>query len=472
MKMERVAGTALADDSAAEDCGRLAVGCADASARIDGVVAGLAAQLEKLATLESTMASLEADQSRVADSTDEAKALSERARSSLDQGAEHVVQSLADFRELTDLVVRLGNHVTNFASVMKQVRRVSGSIENIAKTTNMLALNASIEAHRAGNAGRAFSVVAAEVKKLADDTRKATDEINHAVDKLSDEAGGFITELDKGVAKSHEAQNDFNTVNSFLEQATGLFQSMDEQSDEISRNAASIHARSAQVKGALADFADEVRSSAGRLDDTRNRVLDMKGMSNRVFNALVRHGASLDDQQMVQTALAYTERLVDLAVSGLKSGALAETDLFDQNYQLLPGSQPPRFTTRLTPWADKTWRPVLDEIATRDSRIYGTVCSDMNGWLPTHLTAKSRQPTGDLDHDTQFCRNGRKVLEPEDRAAKASTDPFCVAVYRHDLDSTRYAVLRNVYVPMVINGRRWGDFELAYVLDGVAPFRD
>src|SRR3546814_17779536 len=72
----------------------------------------------------------------------------------------------------SDLVARLGTHVTNFAAVMEQVQQVSQSIEAIAKTTNMLALNAAIEAERAGDAGRTFAVVAAEVKKLRSEERR------------------------------------------------------------------------------------------------------------------------------------------------------------------------------------------------------------------------------------------------------------------------------------------------------------
>ena len=51
-----------------------------------------------------------------------------------------------------------------------------------------------------------------------------------------------------------------------------------------------------------------------------------------------------------------------------------------------------------------------------------------------------------------------------DRKAKASTAPFMMAVYRQEGDGTTYEIVRNVYVPLVINGQRWGDFELAYVL--------
>ena len=88
----------------------------------------------------------------------------------------------------------------------------------------------------------------------------------------------------------------------------------------------------------------------------------------------------------------------------------------------------------------------------------------MNGHLPTHLSRFSRPPTGDRAHDTQFCRNGRKILDPIDRKSKESSAPYMMAVYRQEGDGRSYKVVRNVYVPLVIDGRRWGDLELAYAL--------
>ena len=86
----------------------------------------------------------------------------------------------------------------------------------------------------------------------------------------------------------------------------------------------------------------------------------------------------------------------------------------------------------------------------------------MNGFLPTHVSDRSRSPTGDIVHDTTYCRNGRIMLEPIDRRAKKSRDGYMMAVYRQEGDGKNYVVVRNVYVPLVIKGRRWGDFELAY----------
>lgn len=89
---------------------------------------------------------------------------------------------------------------------------------------------------------------------------------------------------------------------------------------------------------------------------------------------------------------------------------------------------------------------------------------DMNGFLPTHITDCSRAPTGDIEHDTAHCRNGRILFDETDAAAKRSSAPYFMAVYRQEGDGTNYVTVRNVYMPAVINGRRWGDVEVAYQL--------
>jgi methyl-accepting chemotaxis protein len=93
-----------------------------------------------------------------------------------------------------------------------------------------------------------------------------------------------------------------------------------------------------------------------------------------------------------------------------------------------------------------------------------TACTDTKGYLPTHLTEFSRAPTGDIAHDTRHCRNGRILFDPIDQKAKASTAPYMMAVYRQEGDGRTWRVVRNVYVPLIVAGRRWGDLEVAYSL--------
>jgi len=162
-----------------------------------------------------------------------------------------------------------------------------------------------------------------------------------------------------------------------------------------------------------------------------------------------------------------TNRLViDDGGSGFPiDGAVTISALFDTDYQPVPGTNPQLFRTRLTDWAHAEWRPFLDQAKASDPRVLAAACTDMNGFLPTHLTDRSRTPTGDVNHDTQFCRNGRIMLEAIDRKAKVSNAPYMMAVYRQEGDGQTYHVVRNVYVPLIVGGRRWGDFELAYSFD-------
>src|SRR3546814_10679775 len=121
---------------------------------------------------------------------------------------------------------------------MEQVQQVSQSIESIAKTTNMLALNAAIEAERAGDAGRTLVVVAAEVKKLAQNTRGATDEIRRSIGSLATEARGLVPDIQSGVENSSRDEAQFETITAALHDATHLVALLDDQSERIAQSSA------------------------------------------------------------------------------------------------------------------------------------------------------------------------------------------------------------------------------------------
>lgn len=450
------------DPRMAADSGELAVGCADVGGRIEEVAGELADQVEALGKLERVTADLEADQAQVARATEEAKVLSAKAAENIQNSAQQISSTVAEFGQLTDLIERMGTHVTNFAAAMEQVKAVSASIETIAKTTNMLALNAAIEAERAGDAGRTFAVVASEVKKLASHTRAATEEIRRTVGSLSSEAEGLMREISAGIEESHRAERGFETIADALGRAIDLVGLVDGQSDQIARSASLIHGNSQQVRSALQDFGQRVRTSSEQLIDAHAHVDRLEGLSNQVFHGLVASGASPDDWNFVTYAAERRDVIVALTEAAMERGELSVAQLFDTDYRLIPGSKPERFTTRLWGWANANWQAQLDEIADYDRRIISTACTSREGYLPTHLSIYSREPTGDVAHDTKYCRNGRKFYDKTDAKAKASDQPFVMAVYRREGDGSYYDVVRNVYVPLHFGGRRWGDLEISY----------
>lgn len=465
MLQEKITGgMPLLDQSVASSCGDLAVGCSETAGRIERATGHMERQVRELSDLDEIVDSLEQDQKMIADSTDEAKLLSAQACERLDKGAERIHSAVGEFRSVIDLVSRLEVHVTNFASVMEQVQQVSKGIEAIAKTTNMLALNAAIEAARAGESGKTFAVVASEVKALARNSSAAAEEIRQAVGKLVGEAGGLISDIQTGVEQSTRAESQLEAVTVALHDATQLVAMLDEQSDRVAQSAGMVHTKGMQVREALGHVVGSVRDNAAMLQDTRSSILGMEDNSNRLFNALISAGISPRDSEVIENAARFAQEMCEITEAAVAAGDLTMAQLFDSDYRPVPGSNPPRFRTSLSDWADANWRPLFDRARGSHAAVIMCSAADMNGFLPTHVTEHSHAPTGDLAYDTKHCRNGRILLDDIDKQAKRSSAPFFMSVYRQEGDGTNYVVVRNVYTPLHFGGRRWGDIEFAYQL--------
>ncbi len=453
---------ASALDKIPERCGAVTVGCTDVAGIVEKVIQSSETLREEHEALRGTVTALEADQSKVAQASDEARLLSERAIERLGEGTSLIQSSLGQIGSLLDLVDALGQHVTSFSAAMEQVRRSAQDIDDIAETTNILALNATIEAMRAGDAGRTFAVVASEVKSLANDTRKATEEIASTIESLGDEASQVIGRIEEGSKASAEAKESVARIESTISSVGGLVEEVDKQNDVIARSTGTISSHVDAVQDVLTSFDKAARENESQLQGAHQRMEELELTASDMFDSLVQAGLSPQDSAMVERAQDWARQAAEAVEAAIANGEISEAQVFDQDYELIPGSNPERFRTGLSDWAERNWQPLLDAATNSDPAMKASACTDTKGFLPTHISDMSRQPTGDLAHDTKYCRNGRIMMYPIDNKAKVSTAPYMMAVYRQEGDGQEYMVVRNVYVPLKINGRRWGDFEFAY----------
>nr|WP_166176684.1 methyl-accepting chemotaxis protein [Altererythrobacter segetis] len=462
MKREFFEAEASGIDAIPRYCGEVTVGCSDVAGIVEGVARSSQRLREEHAELAATIAALETEQQQVTDASDEARMLSQKAVDRLFRGTDLIRSSLGQVGQLLVTVDTLTQHVTGFAAAMEQVRRTSQDIGRIADTTNILAFNAMIEARRAGDAGKTFAVVADEVKSLANDTRKATEEISRTIDTLGSEAEQVVTRIAAGAQASDEARNSIASIEGTLGEVIGFVEEVDRQNALIARTTGGIGVHVGEVRKIVASFDAATLDNEAKLDTAHSRMEQLEMTANVMFDNIVGAGLSPADSLMVERAQAAAREIAELTEAALDAGELAESALFDRDYQLIPGSDPKCFANRLMPWAHRSWRPVYDRIVASDPQIMAVACTDMNGHLPAHLSEFSREPTGDKAHDTKHCRNGRIILDAIDRKAKESRAPYMMAVYRQEGDGRSYKVVRNVCVPLEIAGRRWGDLELAY----------
>src|SRR5215204_5576335 len=327
----------------ARDCGSLSMECSDVAGYVKGVGERISEHMRMLDQLEEVTTRLLSDQGRVSDSTDEARLLSEQAKAKLDAGRAAIEDTIEGFKGLTDLIVQLGERMAGFATAMSQVQTVSSTIETIARKTNMLALNATIEAARAGDAGRSFAVVAAEVKKLAHDTRAATSQIASTIGELTREASAVTSEIKTGVERSRAAQHGFGQISDTVREVTDIVSMVDRQTEGIAHSTSLIQTSVDRVKAGLSDFAGDARDNGGQLIKAQKRLSHLEMLSNNMLDTLANSGAEIDDTPMILLAQEAMRSITTEVEQGIDRGDISLEAALDRNYLLIEGTNPPQY---------------------------------------------------------------------------------------------------------------------------------
>lgn len=148
-----------------------------------------------------------------------AKTTVERAK----EGAESVIDTVNQIKSVNDSVIEAKNQFHNLMTSMEQIHQITAVIKNITEQTNLLALNAAIEAARAGEYGRGFSIVAEEIRKLAEESQTSTKKIEELVEKIqleaqqSEEFMGRVSEdAEKSIYITNDSKEKFENIRKSL----------------------------------------------------------------------------------------------------------------------------------------------------------------------------------------------------------------------------------------------------------------
>lgn len=293
----KVSGCATAVSSTAADLAGTSIHASD----------GTKAQQAETAQIATAMTEMSATVHEVARHAAEAAEAARTAGTQAGQGRMVVAEAVEAIRRLGDEVLRAGETVARVNSDSEQIATVLAVIRGIAEQTNLLALNAAIEAARAGEQGRGFAVVADEVRQLAARTRESTGKIEAMVGRLESSVGEAVGVMEQSRRGAEGAVASADQVGSALETIAGAVDAIvsmsqqiataaEEQSqvaEEINRGVVAVRGLSDQAAGdaeSTSRASTELATGTEQLVELVGRFrLDAHGHHTALSHARVRH---------------------------------------------------------------------------------------------------------------------------------------------------------------------------------------
>lgn len=259
---------------------------------------------EQIRTVEQAIASAESLSERIDVVTSDANAVgkastevAERAEFALDL-IERLVGGMEDIRASVEFSEK---KVSELGRQSEQIAAIVETIGNISARSDMLALNASIEAVRAGRDGRGFAVVAEEVRKLAENTAAASADISELVNAIQSEAHGTVSVMTEKRLKVDEEINRISEAGATLEEILRSSESLAAHSSQISKSTIEQLRRTEEVVRAMQQISTIASRIEDRGENIRHKTTDLTAVAQGLEETLapMYHFGDGDDDLLI-----------------------------------------------------------------------------------------------------------------------------------------------------------------------------
>ena len=260
------------------------------SSQIELSEQGAAEQAARVTETATAMEEMNSTVLEVARNAGAASEVSSATRERAEQGAQAVQEVVAGIRTVQETSLALKGDMGKLTENAQAISRIMAVISDIADQTNLLALNAAIEAARAGEAGRGFAVVADEVRKLAEKTMASTTDVGNAIKAIQSSTAKSMEQVDLTVNNigkvtelaihSGEALHEIvSMVDNTADQVRGIAAASEEQSassEEINRSIAEVNSIAGETASAMREAAQAVAELAHQANVLSGLIDDMK----------------------------------------------------------------------------------------------------------------------------------------------------------------------------------------------------
>ena len=471
------------------DAGKLAdqasAAAREASANVDrlressaaiGNVVNLIAQIARQTTLLALNSTIEAARAGAAGRgfavvATEVKALAVQTQNATEEISKKIEALQRDAAGSVDAVHRISQAIEAIRPVFDNV---NGAVAEQSATTGEMADNAASASSFIGSVGNSATEIdnaTREAEAHGESVARAGRAVTNFAQKLKSRCAVLLRQGEKEGDRQERRKNDRMPCSLKIEITTPR--------GRISAPVYEISMGGILVGGANAEALAQGESFSATLADVGAcRIRIVQRSSAGAHAQFERPDAVLtekiedklwsiqdDNTEAVTRAIEAGVALTKIFENAVKSGAISIEDMFDTDYVEIAGSNPVQYRTRILDWADRALPLFQEAFLARDPRMAFCAMIDRNGYLPVHNKIYSHpQRPGDVTWNTANCRNRRIFNDPAGLAAGRNQRAYLIQSYARDMGNGNTVMMREIDVPVRVNGRHWGGFRTAYRL--------
>lgn len=387
-----------------------------------------------------------------------------QARQRSDAGSVVLNESIQRMHRLSQGAVESRELIEALNQRSEEIQRVTMVIQSIASQTNLLALNAAIEAARAGEHGRGFAVVADEVRGLAGRTASATQEVGQMVADIQQRTTQVVEQIRQLSADLDSGVQQVELTGEHLDSIARLAVEVESQVGEIAHGAQTNQDQLAGLFEAVERMRGDLAVSDEQTRHLAKAAVQMEGQAETISQRLAQVGLDDYHQRIYDLAREGSQQIAAKFEADIERGTVSLDDLFDRQYKPIPNTLPTRFNTRFDRYTDKVLPAVQEPLLSRHEGLVFAIACTQQGYVPTHNSAFNQPLTGDAAVDNARNRSKRKFDDRTGIRCGSHQQPVLLQTYTRDTGE----LMHDLSVPIMVKGRHWGGLRLGYKPEAAA----